>query len=48
MLYEVITDPSSYTRTPTYVPPTGNIGANHPYDTTNYAYPYSPFTYRLR
>ena len=41
-------DPSSYTRTPTYVPPAGNIGANHPYDTTNYAYPYSPFTYRLR
>jgi len=41
-------DPSSYTRTPTYVPPTGGIGASHPYDTTSYTYPYSPFTYRLR
>ena len=41
-------DPSSYTRTPTYVPPKDIPGATHPYDTTSYAYPYSPFTYRVR
>jgi hypothetical protein len=40
-------DPSRYTNTPTYVPPKG-ISANHPYDTSSYAYPYSPFTYRVR
>lgn len=32
---------------PTYVPPKG-LGANHPYDPSAWAYPYSPFTYRVR
>ncbi|GEM_PF-1438952 len=41
-------DPSRYARMPDYVPPTGTPAASHPYDTTSYTYPYSPFTYRLR
>jgi len=41
-------DPSTYTRTPTYVPPKDVPGTTHPYDTTSYTYPYSPFTYRVR
>lgn len=32
---------------PVYLPPKG-LGPNHPYDPSAWAYPYSPFTYRVR